>query len=81
MVDGSLLLDEAYMLASSPGHSQILSHGCKIKSGSGLGTGLLICSIIHILCIVTKFVTSVLSFLNEEALHIVATSMGPYVNL
>ena len=25
-------------VASFPGHSQILSHGCEIKSGSGLGT-------------------------------------------
>ena len=32
------------ILALSPGHSQILSrsHGCEIKSGSGLGTRLLI---------------------------------------
>ena len=29
------------VVASSPGHSQILSlHGCEIKSGSGLGTRL-----------------------------------------
>ena len=27
-------------LALSPGHIQILSHGCEIKSGSGLGTRL-----------------------------------------
>ena len=44
--DASMQTDHWYSehrtphLASSPGHSQFLSHSCKIKSGSGLGTRL-----------------------------------------
>ena len=40
------MLSQSFTLASSPGHSQILSRsrgeksGCEIKSGSGLGTRL-----------------------------------------
>jgi len=42
-LSSQILTEQGYLVASSPGHSQVLSysHGekCKIKSGSDLGRG------------------------------------------
>ena len=35
-----LVVKLGHAVASYPGHSQILAHGCEIKSGRGLGTRL-----------------------------------------